>query len=895
MNTLIAPLLACMFAAPKPAIIEAGGLTIEARPQDRGVRLRMTDTGGLAYADGAVRYEIQPKDGARLVLSAELASANADGLTIRAAAAGIELVHEIRPRPDRDGFVETIRLRDTTERTIVIDDYRFGLRRPCSTAGNLHAVAVPFRRQADGQLHDWALADIEGGKATNSDWHNDPAVSAPQPVDSARGRLRSEGWILTDGRQGLLVAKYNQDHIEFSMLDWETGANAGLTLGGSSFALHREPESMQALAPGQWVQLGPTYYLSVDGDWPAGYERFRTLLNELGHGLSAEYNPPINWNELFDVGWYHSDRAALTQHWTRPALLREAEKAGEIGATLLYLDPGWEVCEGTSLWDTRRLGSVSDLVKQLGDQYRLKLGFRTIGRVYRDEYPHDWYIQHGHEARPYERPFLSTALRPEPVPTTGKDGARNLALLPQARASASATLPGYEIHKPEHLNDGWYDNPASWVSGGEPSWAQIDLGAVYEINRICFGSEHTPRYNDRAATHVRILLATKHAEGSSDSRWQMVAECKDRPIHGTMCFDFSPQHAQYVRIEILASAGGNARIDEIEVYEARPQPWTSDPRRRAINTTQPAGTPINFWEVCTLNPAWQAEKLMRLIQIAEQGMRFAMFDEFDWRGPCYCREHGHAVPSTPEGHVRAVYGLIRKLKRHVPGLLVEAHDPVWPWGVRYLPVYFGQTTDPARRDGCYEENWGFEFMWNPIDDLVSGRALCLYYYNLGCDIPLYDHITMENDNDACLAFWWYASTVRHLGIGGKKGLGSKTENEARWRAYKVAMQQYLRLRDWFVRGRFVGIDELDHLHVLVGKPGGVLVAFNLADKPVDRKLAVKPADLGLAARGSLPTINAAGARWTGAGQLELRFTIPARSPAVIEIGIAPVSASDGRN
>jgi len=165
---------------------------------------------------------------------------------------------------------------------------------------------------------------------------------------------------------------------------------------------------------------------------------------------------------------------------------------------------------------------------------------------------------------------------------------------------------------------------------------------------------------------------------------------------------------------------------------------------------------------------------------------------------------------------------------------------------------------------------------------VSGRALCLYYYNLACDIPLYDHITMENDNDACLAFWWYASTVRHLGIGGKKGLGSRSENEARWQAWKGAMKQYVRLREWFVRGRFVGLDELDRLHVLPGRTGGVLVAFNLADTPAERRLVLDPADLGLRPGESLPTICGATGRWVGE-RIELRFTVGPRSPAVIEI------------
>jgi len=238
------------------------------------------------------------------------------------------------------------------------------------------------------------------------------------------------------------------------------------------------------------------------------------------------------------------------------------------------------------------------------------------------------------------------------------------------------------------------------------------------------------------------------------------------------------------------------------------------------------------------------------------------------------------VPSTPEGHVRAVYGLIGKLKQRVPALLVEAHDPVWPWGVRYLPVYFGQTTDPARRPGYYEENWGFEFMWNPIEDLVSGRALCLYYYNLACDIPLYDHITMENDNDACLAFWWYASTVRHLGIGGKKGLGSKVDNETRWQAYKAAMRQYLRLREWFVRGEFVGIDEMTHLHLLPDRPGGVLVAFNLDPTAAQRDVSI---DLGrLRMTGAEPRVTGATSR-THSGRLDLALRFAPRSPLVVQI------------
>jgi hypothetical protein len=862
-----------------PARLDGGSLKLEAREQSEGVAISLKDSRGTEYAGGRACYRAELKNGRTIQPHAAITLKGRDHVVVTARSPEIELTHDLSVLPGKDGFLEQIRVVNTGSERLEIEDYRFGLRRPRDTRGELRAVAVPFRRQADGRLHDWSLEEISAGQANNSDWQNDPAAARPTVVDSARGRLRSEGWILTDGRTGLLVAKYNQEDIEFSMLEWEARPTPGLVLGGSAAGLYSEPESMRSLAPGQAVALGSTYYLFVEGGWPAGYERFRRLLNGLGHGLTESYNPPVNWNELFDVGWYHSDAGQLAKHYTRQALLVEAEKAAAIGAKLLYLDPGWEVCEGTSLWGEDRLGTAASLIQELRNHYGLDLGFRTICRVYR---------QPTAKAQSYERPFINPPVVPEPVPDKDERGSRNLALLPEARAEASSVLKGFAIHRVEHLNDGWYGNSASWVSAGEPSWAQVDLGAVHRIDKVRIGSEHSPHFGDRAATAVRILLAERPA--ASDSGWRVVAERHGPPIHQTTTFTFAPQEARIMRVEVAASENGNVRLDEIEVYEATPHPWEGQPRRR---TPAPASTPgdlIPFWEVCTQNPAWQKEKLARLERIAGQGMRFMMFDEFDWRGPCYAPNHGHPVPSTPEGHVRAVYGLIHQLKQRVPGILVEAHDPVWPWGVRYLPIYFDQTLDASRRKGSYEENWGFEFMWRPIEDLLSGRALCLYYYNLACDIPLYDHITAEYDNDACLGFWWYASTIRHLGIGGKKGLDSKQVNESRWQAYLKAMGQYGRVRDWLVRGRFVGFDEWTHLHVLAGRPGGVLVAFNMSDRPVERTIVLKTADLGLGE--GEPKVS--GARATRVGDtLQVSLSIPPRSPLVVEIAAAvtPVTPS----
>ena len=56
-------------------------------------------------------------------------------------------------------------------------------------------------------------------------------------------------------------------------------------------------------------------------------------------------------------------------------------------------------------------------------------------------------------------------------------GNENLALNPDARASASSCLEGYAIHRILHLNDGRFGNPSSWIAQSEPAWVEIDLSA----------------------------------------------------------------------------------------------------------------------------------------------------------------------------------------------------------------------------------------------------------------------------------------------------------------------------------------------------------------------------------------------------------------------------------
>jgi beta-mannosidase len=155
------------------------------------------------------------------------------------------------------------------------------------------------------------------------------------------------------------------------------------------------------------------------------------------------------------------------------------------------------------------------------------------------------------------------------VPAVSPDGRRNLALLPGAKAAASSVLPGYAIHRVAHLNDGWYGNEASWIEGSRPSWAEIDLGAIHTISRVCIGNDHTQRFKDRGATAFRVL-ATAGAADSSAPTWQTVGTYRGEPLEGTKSFDFTPLQARCIRVAIDGGAG--TRLDEIEVYESEPLP-----------------------------------------------------------------------------------------------------------------------------------------------------------------------------------------------------------------------------------------------------------------------------------------------------------------------------------
>ena len=91
----------------------------------------------------------------------------------------------------------------------------------------------------------------------------------------------------------------------------------------------------------------------------------------------------------------------------------------------------------------------------------------------------------------------------------GQASDENLALASRgARATASSCLPGYTIHRIEHLNDGLYSNQHSWIAAGQTrEWAQIELARPEHVTRVVFSRDRQGQFRDRMPSIVEVQLS----------------------------------------------------------------------------------------------------------------------------------------------------------------------------------------------------------------------------------------------------------------------------------------------------------------------------------------------------------------------------------------------------
>ena len=610
---------------------------------------------------------------------------------------GIRLEHQITLAASGQVIERIALLNQAGQDQLRLDDVRFGFRKTLFDRGRwawrpqcerAELVPVPLRRFR-AQDVDHLLGGYRARDLFPSEW----------PGRDSLPDRSSEAWLWAEEDGGFLVAKYAQEHAEFSLADGEhvvarrpAGPVASLQLdqlhSDRNLCLRHSgagvrdgfPEHAAELGPGQRLSFGTSAIVAYDGDWQAGYASYKQVLRERGHVTPAGYDPQVHWNELYRLGWRCGSNAPLQE---LPELFEEARRAQAAGAQTFYFDPGWDLFEGSSVWDTGRLGPIEEFIRRLRDEYGLALALHLM-----------------------------------------------------IHTKSSGEDPAIYRRRPDGEIDLWID-------------------------------------------------ATPYAGGF----------------------------------------------------------------------------------VCPASPVWQRQKTERLLRLAQAGVSFFMFDFVNYR-PCWSSEHGHHVPLTREEHAEGIMTVVRAVKSQFPGLTIEAHDRI----VGGLPLYY-QHGSP----GAYDELWGFEYMWDPYTDLLSGRALSLYEYNLAYDIPLYLHINSAHDSPAMLAFWWYASCCRHLGLGGL------AEGDEQWPRLTEAMRRYRALQPWFARGRFVGLDPVTHLHVLDGDGdgrGAVLTAFNLTATSVRRTVSITSAQLPL---GTAPEVTGAPAALAG-GVLTIDLELPPLSPLVIEIG-----------
>jgi hypothetical protein len=788
---------------------------------------------GRRLADGPCIYRAAQTNAGTVTRSERLSdpTLKREGRTvvIRGKLMGQEIVHAFTLPRNEPWIEERVTVRNPGAHLASLSEFEVGMTRLVrDSSGQVlpdllkdRWVAVPMRARATdpkGHVNDFSIDDL----VTKPGY--EPRVNKDQQYSQVPSRHRhSEGWAWTHGDHTLGIFSFNQENMVFSVVSVEQASDGARLRFGGACMISGEPAALWRIAPRQSVDLGVIRYETLDGGYTEAAYAYRSMLDEKGCRFPKGYNPPVHWEQLYDMPEAWNDRA---HRYTKAIVEKEAAKGRDYSCEALYLDPGWDTDFGTFRWGQQWLGPRKQFIEEMQTKYGLKVSLHCPLATWMS-HEYSWGLgavktwpQEATRVAPDAGDDRTSSLQ---VPAV-RDGRRNLALLPEAKAKASSVFAngGNALHQVPHLNDGWFGNSASWISERMPAWAEIDLGGVYEVSEVRLGNDHAQQYQDRAATGISILVATNYNAEPEAPSWRTVAKSEGEPLQAERIFRFNPCSARWVRVQIQRAGSDMPRLDEIEIYEAKPVSVAeveqfSKAARRGPKPA-PSGQKLGPL-LCLGSRQYREEAEKRLLENCADGVVFLMFDGNWWNGGCLSTNHGHPVPYRIEDHTRANLDLAQRVHRRYPKVLIEMHDTVAGGSpARVTPVYYKYGLP-----GSYDENWGFELMWDPMADLREARGRSLYYYNLGCNVPVYLHIDLRNDNENCVVLWWFASTCRHLGIGGT------SPKPAVVAAQKQAMKRYRQLDPFFKRGEFYGISEEIHLHVLPKARAFVVNLFNLSD------------------------------------------------------------------
>ena len=165
-------------------------------------------------------------------------------------------------------------------------------------------------------------------------------------------------------------------------------------------------------------------------------------------------------------------------------------------------------------------------------------------------------------------------------------GDRNVALATNgARAAASGSLAGNEIHKLEHLNDGRTGNSRSWISSESGrGWVQLEFAKAERIERIVWGRDREGRFKDRLATKYRIEAAV------TTNEWKLVASSDDRePFKGGTEKPAAPVY-RFDDAPLAEAEQGRQWLAELEHARKQRDAIAKTPMVYAGNFSQPGPT-----------------------------------------------------------------------------------------------------------------------------------------------------------------------------------------------------------------------------------------------------------------------------------------------------------------
>ncbi len=92
-----------------------------------------------------------------------------------------------------------------------------------------------------------------------------------------------------------------------------------------------------------------------------------------------------------------------------------------------------------------------------------------------------------------------------------------------AKVKVSSTLPGFTIHRAEHVNNGRHGNSNSWIANeAGKGWVEIEFARPARIDRILWGRDREGQYRDRLAIDYTIETALEAG------KWRTAASAQDR-------------------------------------------------------------------------------------------------------------------------------------------------------------------------------------------------------------------------------------------------------------------------------------------------------------------------------------------------------------------------------